>query len=166
MLKLSACTRYWTRTRTRASSLPYVERSSIKRRLYFVRVDVRWRQYVSTTGSYDVPVTRGTDARASLVSPSSPRPKRSTARSILNFQLDAPRSRAAGPGKTIQDGTLETRRKATDREAIEKRTVSCLRALFLSVQYHRNEMSYQCNLDLFNMCELVCILKSCVVFKR
>lgn len=50
---------YWTR----ASCLPYVERSSINRRLYFVRVNVRWRQYVSTTGSYDVPVTRDSDAR-------------------------------------------------------------------------------------------------------
>lgn len=57
----------------RASYLPYVERSSINRRLYFVRVNVRWRQYVSTTGSYDVPVTRDVDARASIVSRSSSR---------------------------------------------------------------------------------------------
>lgn len=59
---------------SRVSYLPYVERSSIEnRRLYFVRVNVRWRQYVSTTGSYDVPVTRDVDARASIVSPCSSR---------------------------------------------------------------------------------------------
>lgn len=59
------------RKRRRASYLPYVERSSINRRLYFVRVNVRWRQYVSTTGSYDVP--RDADARASIVSRTSSR---------------------------------------------------------------------------------------------
>ena len=68
-----------------ASYLPYVETIVDRnRRLYFVRVNVRWRQYVSTTGSYDVPVTRHSDARASIVSPYSPCSYRARFKSLVD----------------------------------------------------------------------------------